>query len=92
LTLMLQALQAALYSSVRKYLQDAQLATAEMSFAWRAFNFDSTTVNPLGLPYGHTTSRPSELVHHPNSQLVIHFHSSSFSLYCDHFALFLEVY
>jgi len=50
---------AALYSSIKKYLHDAQLATAEMSFAWRAFNFDCTTVNPLGLSYG-STGRPSE--------------------------------
>ena len=50
---------AALYSSVKKCLHDAQLVTPEMSFAWRAFNFDYTTVNPFGLPYGQT-SRPSE--------------------------------
>jgi len=54
-----QAVLAALYSSVRKHLHDAQLATVEMSFAWRAFNFDCTTVNPLGLSYTHA-NRPSE--------------------------------
>jgi len=56
---MMQAVLAALYSSVKKYLHDAQLVTAEMSFAWRAFNFDCTTVNPLGLSYGYA-GRTSE--------------------------------
>jgi hypothetical protein len=48
----------AMYSSIRKIIADAQLATPDMSFAWRVFNFDATSRNPLGLPYG-ITSRPS---------------------------------
>lgn len=34
------------------------LLTPEMSFAWRVFNFDCTTSNPLNLPVTNAISRP----------------------------------
>ncbi|KAK6170744.1 hypothetical protein SNE40_019059 [Patella caerulea] len=44
----------ALYTMLRKTLKE--VATPEMAFAWRAFNYDCTTVNILGL---NTGSRPA---------------------------------
>jgi hypothetical protein len=53
-----QVLMEAFYTSIKKVLSDAQLATPEMTYALRVFNFDCTTRNPLGIQYG-TTSRPA---------------------------------
>ncbi len=49
----------AFYQSLRRTLAEAQLLTPEMAFSWRAFNFDCTTKNPLGLQLG--LSRPGNL-------------------------------
>ncbi|ELT91375.1 hypothetical protein CAPTEDRAFT_224147 [Capitella teleta] len=46
------------YNTIKKVMNDAQLATPETAFAWRAFFNDATTKNPLGLPYS-SLSRPS---------------------------------
>jgi len=56
--LCVQVVTTALYASIRKILTDAQLATPDMSFAWRVLNNDATSANPLGLPHG-VVSRPS---------------------------------
>ena len=55
-----QVYNEAFYRGLRKTLGDAQLLTPEMSFAWRVFNFDCTTLNPLGLRSGQ--SRPGEII------------------------------
>ncbi|OWF38911.1 Androglobin [Mizuhopecten yessoensis] len=44
----------ALYNTLRKCLSD--IATQDLAFAWRAFTFDATTKNILGLP---SSSRPT---------------------------------
>ncbi len=71
----LQLYNEAFYAALRKHLAEAQLATAEMAFAWRAFNFDTTTRNILGLPTG--SSRPGKLQH---SRTMIHRYPWSFVL------------
>lgn len=43
----------ALYNTLRKCLSD--IANQDLAFAWRAFTFDATTKNILGLP---SSSRP----------------------------------
>ncbi|XP_025099309.1 androglobin-like isoform X4 [Pomacea canaliculata] len=46
-----QVFNEALYSMLRKALQD--IVNPELALAWRSFNFDLTSPNILGLPFGH---------------------------------------
>ncbi|XP_064627067.1 androglobin-like isoform X5 [Lineus longissimus] len=53
----------ALYSTLKKSLTDS--LNPEMAYAWKVFNNDLTTRNPLGLPYG--SSRPESQPTGPSS-------------------------
>jgi hypothetical protein len=55
-----QVYNEALYHMLKKNLVETNLATAEMAFAWRAFNFDVTTRNILGVHHG-SSSRPGKM-------------------------------
>ena len=54
-----QVFNDALYLTLKKALGETQLLTPDMSFAWRAFNFDLTTTNILGTSGG---SRPGKIL------------------------------
>ena len=51
--ILFQIFSQALYTTLRKVLKE--IASPEIAFAWRAFMFDATSKNILGLPAG---SRP----------------------------------
>lgn len=53
----MQVFNEALYSMLRKALQD--IVNPELALAWRSFNFDLTSPNILGLPFGH---RPGKFI------------------------------